>query len=104
MDSEVRLLEFKYRILHLPALRLSADYQVCGLISSYVKWASQVALVVKNLLANARDIGDAGSIPRSGRSPGERNGNLPQYYCLEISWTEEPGRVQPLGLQRVRHD
>ena len=35
--------------------------------------------VVKNLLANA---GDAGSIPGSGRSPGERNGNLLQYSCL----------------------
>ena len=63
-----------------------------------------VAQMVKNLPANAGDTRDAGSIPRSGRSPGERNGNLPQYYCLEISWTEEPGRVQPLGLQRVRHD
>ena len=66
--------------------------------------ASRVALVVKNPPGNAGDTRDAGSIPRSGRSPGERNGNLPQYYCLEISWTEEPGRVQPLGLQRVRHD
>ena len=36
--------------------------------------------VVKNLPANA---GDAGSIPRSGRSPGEGNGNPLQYSCLE---------------------
>ena len=35
--------------------------------------------MVKNLPANA---GDAGSIPGSGRSPGEGNGNLLQYYCL----------------------
>ena len=27
--------------------------------------------------------GDPGSIPGSGRSPGEGNGNLLQYYCLE---------------------
>ena len=27
--------------------------------------------------------GDPGSIPGSGRSPGEGNGNPPQYYCLE---------------------
>jgi len=32
--------------------------------------ASQVALMVKNLLANAEDIGNAGLISRSGRSPG----------------------------------
>ena len=34
---------------------------------------------------NARDAGDAGSIPESGRSPGERNGTLVQYSCLENS-------------------
>ena len=36
--------------------------------------------VVKNLPANA---GDVGSIPVLGRSPGERNGNPLQYSCLE---------------------
>ena len=44
---------------------------------------SQVALVVKNMLANAGDIRDAGSIPGLGRSPGERHGNPLQYSCLE---------------------
>ena len=43
---------------------------------------SQVALVVKNLPANSGDIRDAGSIPRSGRSPRERHGNPLQYSCL----------------------
>ena len=38
--------------------------------------------VVKNLPANARDAGDTGSISRSGRSPGEGNGNPFQYPCL----------------------
>ena len=35
---------------------------------------SQVALVVKSLPANAGDARDVGSIPGSGRSPGEGNG------------------------------
>ena len=35
----------------------------------------------------------AGSIPESGRSPGEGNGNL------EIPWTEEPGGLQSRALQ-----
>ena len=35
--------------------------------------------MVKNLSA---DEGDVGSIPESGRSPGERNGNPFQYSCL----------------------
>ena len=39
--------------------------------------------MVKNLPANAGDAGGADSIPGSGRSPGERNGNPLQYSCLE---------------------
>ena len=39
--------------------------------------------VVKNPPANAEDIGDAGSISESGRSPGEGNGYPIQYPCLE---------------------
>ena len=38
-------------------------------------WDSQVALMVKNLPSNARDLRDVGSVPGSGRSPGEGNGN-----------------------------
>ena len=39
--------------------------------------------VVKNLPANAGVIGDTGSIPGLGRSPGEGNDNPLQYSCLE---------------------
>ena len=49
---------------------------------SQLMGASQVALVVKNLLANA---GDMGSIPGSGGSPGVGNGNPLQYSCLVSS-------------------
>ena len=41
--------------------------------------ASQVALVVKNLPANAGDIRDMGLIPGSGRSPGGGHSNPLQY-------------------------
>ena len=43
----------------------------------------QVALVVKNLPANAGDVRDSGSIPGLGKSPGGGNGNPLQYSCLE---------------------
>ena len=39
--------------------------------------------VVKNPNANAGKAEDAGSIPGSGRSPGERNGSPCQYSCLK---------------------
>ena len=45
--------------------------------------ASQVALVVKKLPANAGDIRDAGLIPGMGRSLGGGHGNPLQYSCLE---------------------
>ena len=51
--------------------------------------------------ASVYNVGEPGSIPGSGRSPGEGNGNPLQYYCLEIPWTEELGRLQSMGSQRV---
>ena len=39
--------------------------------------------MVNNPLANAGDVRDTGSIPGSGRSPGEGNGNPLQYSCQE---------------------
>ena len=50
--------------------------------------------MVKNLPANAGDAGDAGSILGLGRTPRGGNGNCLQYSCMEIPWTEEPGRLQ----------
>ena len=44
---------------------------------------SQVALVVKNLPANAGDIRNMGLIPGSERSPGGGHGNPLQCSCLE---------------------
>ena len=42
-----------------------------------------MALVVRNLPANAGEVRDAGSIPGWGRSPGGGHGNPLQYSCLE---------------------
>ena len=51
----------------------------------YIHLASKVALMVKNLMANANagDVRDTGSIPGFERSSGEGNGNPLQYSCLE---------------------
>ena len=46
-------------------------------------WGSQVELLVKNLPASAGDRKDSHWAPRSGKSPGGRQGNLLQYTCLE---------------------
>jgi len=47
------------------------------------RWASQVALVVKNSPDNAGEARDPSLIPELGRSPGGRHGNSLQYSCLE---------------------
>ena len=55
-----------------------------------------MALGVKKLPANAGDIRDADSIPRSGRSPGEGNGNPLQFSCLG----ESHGQRSLVGYSR----
>ena len=66
-------------------------------------WASQVALLVKNLPVNAGGIRDIGSIPGLGRSLGGGHGNPLQYSCLENPMTEESGQLQYIASQKVRH-
>ena len=72
------------------ALKFCPPYHLCFILlyihnicRTIFLWASQVALVVKNLLANAGDIRDVGSVLAIRRSPGGWNGNPLQYSCLE---------------------
>ena len=60
--------------------------------------------MVKNLLGNAGDIRDTGLIPGLGRSPGEGMATHSSILAWRIPWTEEPGGLQSMGLQRVGHD
>ena len=55
--------------------------------------------MVKNQPANEGDRRDVGLIPRSGRSPGREHGNpLQNILAWRIPWTEEPGRLESIGL------
>ena len=67
-------------------------------------WASHVALVVRNLAANAWDVRDVALIPGLERSPGGGYGNTPQYSCLENpmdrgAWRATLHRVAKSGTQ-----
>ena len=57
--------------------------------------------MIKNLPASAAD---AGSIPGSGRSSGGGHGNHSSILAWKIPGAEEPGGLQPIRLERVRHD
>ena len=53
---------------------------------------------------SACNVGDLGSIPVLGRSPGEGKATHSGILTWRIPWTEEPGRLQSMGSQRVGHD
>ena len=60
--------------------------------------------MVKNSSANTGDIRDPGSVPGSGRYPGEGNGSPLQYSCLENPMDRGVWQAIVHGSQRVRHD
>ena len=62
-----------------------------------------MALVVKNPPANAGDIRDAGPIPGQEGPLEEAMATHSSVLAWRIPQTEEPGRLQSAGLQRVRH-
>ena len=64
--------------------------------SLHILWEECMA-VVKNPPANA---GDVGYIPGLGRSPGEGNGNLLQYSCLEDPLDRGAWRVTIHGVPK----
>ena len=64
-------------------------------------WACPVAQLVKNLPANVEDTRDTGTIPGSGRSSGEGNGNPLQYSCLENSMDRGTWRVHGVARSQT---
>ena len=62
------------------------------------------SLVAQTVKASAYNVGDLGSIPGSGRSSGEEMATHTSTLAWKIPWTEEHGRLQSMGLERVRHD
>ena len=59
--------------------------------------------MIKNPLASAGDVRDAGSVPGSGRSSGGDHGNPLQYSCLENPMDRRASWATVTGSQRVGH-
>ena len=53
-------------------------------------------MVAQTVKASAYNVGDLGSIPGSGRSSGEGNGNSLSTLAWKIPWMEKPGRLQSM--------
>ena len=74
-------------------------------------WATLVVACnsVKNLdgydgKESACNAGHLHSIPGLARFPGEGAATHSRILACRIPWIEEPGRLQPMGSQRVGHD
>ena len=73
--------------------------------NNVLEWfASYVPPVVRNLPANAREVRDKCPIPGSGGPPKEGMATHSSILAWRIPWTEEPGGLQSIGSQRVRHN
>ena len=104
--------------LQYSALENSMDYIVHGVSKSrtwlsdfhftrsisFTSRASQVALVLKNLHANAGDARDVGLISGLGRYPEKENGNPLQYFCPQTSINRETWRATVHGVAESRYD
>ena len=84
---------------------IKVQYREAEVSGIYLEmWGFPGDSMVKNLPAKAVDAKDVGLIPGSGKFPGKGNGNPLQDSFLENPVTEEPGRLQSMGSQRVGHD
>ena len=54
--------------------------------------------------ASACNARDPGSIPGLGKSLEKEMATHLRILAWEVPWTGEPGRIQGMGLQKVRHD
>ena len=57
--------------------------------------------MVKNIPANAGDIGDAGSIPGSGRPLEEGMATHFSILAWRIPWADEPGGLQSIEVKEL---
>ena len=63
-----------------------------------------MAIEVKNLLANAGDIGAVGLIPGLGRSPGGGHGNPLSMLAWRVSWTKGTLQATVHSVSKVGHN
>ena len=84
--------------MNVSLVNIYGDYQeVKCFVFRYLGFPGGSA--VKNLPLSA---GDASSIPGLGRSPGEGNGNLPQYSCLGNPMDRGAWQGQSIGSQSCK--
>ena len=64
----------------------------------------ETSLVAQTVKESAWNAGNPASIPGSGRTPEKGMATHSSILAKTIPWTEEPGRLPSMGLERVGHD
>ena len=90
---------FAVRVSEPRSYYVGPDWWIQYSVNLQLVVATQEALVVKNLIANAGDIRDVGSIPGWGSFPREGNSNSLQSSCLENLMDSGVWRLQSMGSQ-----
>ena len=92
--------------LHSKGLHGSKQLEACSKLEANIPptLASQLALEVKNPPANSGDIRGSGLIPGQEDPLEEGMATHSSILAWRIPWTEEPGGLQSMRPQRVRHD
>ena len=87
-------------------MSISAAQQSDLVIHMFFRGGFPGGTAVKSPPANAGStrVVVVGSVPGSERSPGVGNGNPSSILAWKTPWTEKPGGLQSMGLQRVGHN
>ena len=99
--------EGKGYLLQYSALENSMHCIVCGLQRVGPEWVVFILVSLPRSSVgkdSAYNAGDLGSIPGSGRSSGEGNGNPLRYFCLENPMDRGTWWATVRGVVRVGHD
>ena len=94
------------RISHASKIMLKMEKEMATQVSTLawkIQWMEEPKVTVHGVAKNQTRLSDftffLSIVPFGGG-----HDNPLQYSCLGNPWTEEPGGLQPMGLQRVRHD
>ena len=88
----------------LPGSSIHGSFQARVLESGAIAFSVPGSTSSKEPACQCRRHKRCGFDACSERSPGGELGNSLQCSCLENPWTEEHGRLQSMGLQKIRHD
>ena len=92
----LKLLCMQWKLRYKWKFTILSSYKLIIHTSGLSRWLSGWRICL--------NVGDAGSMPRPGRSPGGGHSNPLQYSAWRIPWTEDPGGIQSMESQSIGHD